>query len=117
VTVVVVGLSHKNAPVAVLERAAVSSDTLAKMICDLGRAEPVAETFADDVSGRVLDETAHTVRRVVDKLLHAPTVRVNELASSPGGEDYAAALRVLFDLDSCAAAVVTCGATEQQSLP
>jgi glutamyl-tRNA reductase len=38
------------------------------------------------------------VRRVVDKLLHAPTVRVKELAGEPGGADYAAALRELFDL-------------------
>ena len=51
------------------------------------------------VSGRALEEMAQTVRRVVDKLLHAPTVRVKELASSPDGEEYAAALRVLFDLD------------------
>jgi glutamyl-tRNA reductase len=51
------------------------------------------------VSGHALDEMAQTVRRVVDKLLHAPTVRVKELASSPDGEEYAAALRVLFDLD------------------
>ena len=53
----------------------------------------------DGVSGRALEEIAQTVRRVVDKLLHAPTVRVKELASSPDGEEYAAALRVLFDLD------------------
>ncbi|HEX2313834.1 MAG TPA: glutamyl-tRNA reductase [Thermomonospora sp.] len=44
-------------------------------------------------------EIAQTVRRVVDKLLHAPTVRVKELASAPGGDAYAAALRELFDLD------------------
>ncbi|WP_119728255.1 glutamyl-tRNA reductase [Thermomonospora amylolytica] len=44
-------------------------------------------------------EIAQTVRRVVDKLLHAPTVRVKELASAPGGDTYAAALRELFDLD------------------
>jgi glutamyl-tRNA reductase len=53
----------------------------------------------EGVSGHALDEIAQTVRRVVDKLLHAPTVRVKELASSPDGEEYAAALRVLFDLD------------------
>ena len=53
----------------------------------------------EGVSGRALEEMAQTVRRVVDKLLHAPTVRVKELASSPDGEEYAAALRVLFDLD------------------
>jgi glutamyl-tRNA reductase len=45
------------------------------------------------------DEIAHTVRRVVDKLLHAPTVRVKELAASPDGDTYTEALRELFDLD------------------
>ncbi|NLG54427.1 MAG: glutamyl-tRNA reductase [Rhodococcus sp.] len=44
------------------------------------------------------DEVARTVRRVVDKLLHAPTVRVKQLASAPGGDTYAAALRELFEL-------------------
>ncbi|MFC4605159.1 glutamyl-tRNA reductase [Rhodococcus kronopolitis] len=44
------------------------------------------------------DEVARTVRRVVDKLLHAPTVRVKQLAASPGGDRYAAALRELFEL-------------------
>ena len=43
-------------------------------------------------------EVARTVRRVVDKLLHAPTVRVKELAGEPGGAYYATALRQLFDL-------------------
>ena len=37
-----------------------------------------------------------TVSRVVDKLLHAPTVRVKQLAGGPGGDSYAAALRELF---------------------
>jgi glutamyl-tRNA reductase len=48
---------------------------------------------------RARDEIAQTVRRVVDKLLHAPTVRVKELAASPGGDTYTEALRELFDLD------------------
>jgi glutamyl-tRNA reductase len=43
-------------------------------------------------------EIARTVRRVVDKLLHEPTVRVKELAAAPGGTDYAGALRALFGL-------------------
>jgi glutamyl-tRNA reductase len=64
----------------------------------------------DALSGRALEEIAQTVRRVVDKLLHAPTVRVKELASSPGGEEYAAALRVLFDLDPRAIEAVTTSA-------
>ena len=67
----------------------------------------------DGLSARALDEIAQTMRRVVDKLLHAPTVRVKELASSPGGEDYAAALRVLFDLDPRAVEAVTRAATDQ----
>ncbi len=45
------------------------------------------------------DEVARTVRRVVDKLLHAPTVRVKQLAGGPGGDAYAEALRELFELD------------------
>jgi glutamyl-tRNA reductase len=48
-------------------------------------------------------EVADAVRRAVEKVLHAPTVRVKELASTPGGDQYAAALRELFDLDPAAA--------------
>ncbi|HVQ50484.1 MAG TPA: glutamyl-tRNA reductase [Mycobacterium sp.] len=44
-------------------------------------------------------ELTRTVRRVVDKLLHAPTVRVQELAKADGGEAYANALRELFELN------------------
>jgi glutamyl-tRNA reductase len=69
---------------------------------------------SDDLSGHARDEIAQTVRRVVDKLLHAPTVRVKELAGSPGGEEYAAALRVLFDLDPRAVEAVTRAATEPE---
>jgi len=47
----------------------------------------------------VRDELARTVRRVVDKLLHTPTVRVKQLASYPAGAGYADALRELFALD------------------
>jgi glutamyl-tRNA reductase len=59
------------------------------------------------LSEQALEEIAQTVRRVVDKLLHAPTVRVKELASSPGGKEYEAALRVLFDLDPRTVEAVT----------
>jgi len=55
----------------------------------------------------VRDELARTVRRVVDKLLHAPTVRVKQLAEAGGGEAYADALRELFELDRQAAAAIT----------
>jgi len=47
---------------------------------------------------RARAEIARTVRRVVDKLLHEPTVRVKELAAAPGDTDYAGALRALFGL-------------------
>jgi len=66
------------------------------------------------LAGRVPDldaaaraEVESTVRRVVDKLLHAPTVRVKELAEEPGGEGYAEALRELFGLDRSAPVAVT----------
>jgi glutamyl-tRNA reductase len=44
-------------------------------------------------------EIAQSMHRIADKLLHAPTVRVKELAGSPGGDSYEVVLRVLFDLD------------------
>jgi glutamyl-tRNA reductase len=59
------------------------------------------------VDDRALGEIGQTVRRVVEKLLHAPTVRIKELAAAPGGDEYAAALRVLFDLDPKAVEAVT----------
>jgi glutamyl-tRNA reductase len=52
-------------------------------------------------------EITQTVRRVVEKLLHAPTVRIKELAQEPGGADYAVALRELFNLDPQAVAAVS----------
>ncbi|MFE9105930.1 glutamyl-tRNA reductase [Actinomadura geliboluensis] len=52
-----------------------------------------------ELDDRDRKEIEQTVRRVVDKLLHAPTVRVKELAAAPGGDSYADALRELFDLD------------------
>jgi glutamyl-tRNA reductase len=55
-------------------------------------------TRLPDLDARARSEIARTVRRVVDKLLHEPTVRVKELASAPGGTDYAHALRALFGL-------------------
>ena len=69
------------------------------------------------MSSRALDQIAHTLRRVTDKMLHAPTVRVKELASTPGGTDYAAALRVLFDLDPRAIEAVTRATPEQERSP
>ena len=86
----------------------------AATVVDAELARLAGRLSADGLSARALDEIAQTMRRVVDKLLHAPTVRVKELAGSPGGEDYATALRVLFDLDPRAVEAVTRAATEQE---
>ncbi|MGB3698925.1 MAG: glutamyl-tRNA reductase [Gordonia sp. (in: high G+C Gram-positive bacteria)] len=60
-----------------------------------------------DLDGAQRDEVAKTVRRVADKLLHAPTVRVKQLASSGRGDHYAEALRELFELKPGAAESVS----------
>jgi len=66
------------------------------------------------------DEVGRTVRRVVDKLLHAPTVRIKQLAAAPGGDAYAEALRELFELDpqsvdAVASGEITLPATESDT--
>ncbi|MDL9936110.1 glutamyl-tRNA reductase [Gordonia sp. ABSL1-1] len=61
------------------------------------------ETRLPELDDPQRDEVAKTVRRVVDKLLHAPTVRVKQLASTPNGDHYAQALRELFELKPGAA--------------
>ncbi len=70
------------------------------------KADAVIAAELDRLEGRLpglgdreRTEVDSAVRRVVDKLLHAPTVRVKELAGSPGGDRYAEALRELFGLD------------------
>ncbi|MFF3410304.1 glutamyl-tRNA reductase [Streptomyces sp. NPDC002742] len=60
-----------------------------------------------DLDDKQRGEITQTVRRVVDKLLHAPTVRVKQLAAEPGGAGYADALRTLFDLDPETVAAVS----------
>jgi glutamyl-tRNA reductase len=73
------------------------------------RANQVIDAELTRLDGRLPDldpaarrEVADAVRRAVEKVLHAPTVRVKELAGEPGGDQYAAALRELFDLDPAA---------------
>jgi glutamyl-tRNA reductase len=69
-----------------------------------------------DLESAQRDEVARTVRRVVDKLLHAPTVRIKQLASAPGGDSYAEALRELFELNQTAVDAVA-NAGELPALP
>ena len=59
-----------------------------------------------DIDDKVRHEFARSVHRVVDKLLHTPTVQVKRLAEGPDGDSYAAALRTLFELDPQAPAAM-----------
>jgi glutamyl-tRNA reductase len=77
-------------------------------------AEAVVRSELARLSGRLpaLDaktqaEIELTVRRVVDKVLHGPTVRVKQLAEEPGGQSYADALTKLFGLDPKAIEAMT----------
>ncbi|MEW1954597.1 glutamyl-tRNA reductase [Terrabacter sp. NPDC080008] len=70
------------------------------------RAADLVATEMDRLDQRLpgLDETtraevALAVHRIVEKLLHTPTMRVKEFAMEGTGDDYAAALRELFDLE------------------
>lgn len=74
----------------------------------------VVETELQRLLGRLPDlgeadraEIELAVRRVADKLLHQPTVRVKELANETGAVSYAAALAELFALDPDAVDAVT----------
>jgi glutamyl-tRNA reductase len=58
------------------------------------------------LDSRVRGEVADAVRRAVEKVLHAPTVKVKELAATPEGGSYARVLRELFDLDPAAVEAV-----------
>ncbi|AEA27747.1 Glutamyl-tRNA reductase [Pseudonocardia dioxanivorans CB1190] len=70
------------------------------------------------VEPAVRAEFARTVRRVVDKLLHTPTVQVKRLAEGPDGDTYAQALRMLFELDpQTTAAVATPGLSGTTARP
>ncbi|WP_340540890.1 glutamyl-tRNA reductase [Nocardioides sp. GXZ039] len=60
-----------------------------------------------DLDDAARAEIRHAVRRVADKLLHEPTVRVRELASEEGAVSYERALAELFALDPEAVDAVT----------
>ena len=64
-------------------------------------------TRLPDLEPEVRDELEQTVRRVADKLLHHPTVRVRELANETGAVSYATALAELFSLNPEAVEAVT----------
>ncbi len=61
----------------------------------------------DDLTPGQRDEIAAAVRRVADKLLHEPTVRVKQLADRAPTSTYADALAELFALDPATVDAVT----------
>jgi len=64
-------------------------------------------TRLDDLTPQQRDEIASTVRRVADKLLHEPTVRVKQFADRTPTSTYADALAELFALDPATVDAVT----------
>jgi glutamyl-tRNA reductase len=87
-----------------------SSDVAPTVAALRARADEVVATELARLSTRLdaLDpsdraEVEKSVRRVVSRLLHMPTVRVKELATTPGGHTYAEALRELFGLETAGA--------------
>jgi glutamyl-tRNA reductase len=63
------------------------------------------------------DEVRLAVHRVVEKLLHTPTVRMKERATRGHGDDYAQALRELFDLSPHETAAVSVPPPQTGGLP
>ena len=77
-SVLVVGMSHRSAPVTVLERASVAGDELAKLLRDVHQAEHVAGTFVVSTCNRV------EVYAEVDKF-HAGVSAICELLARHAG--------------------------------
>jgi glutamyl-tRNA reductase len=65
------------------------------------------ESRLPDLDAATREEFAASAARIVEKLLHPPTVRMKELAAQSGGDQYAEALHRLFDLDPTAIDAVT----------
>ena len=68
---------------------------------------------APDLTPAQRVEVGKTVHRVVEKLLHTPTVRVKELSVGASGSLYADALRELFELDNEVPAVMSTPAARE----
>ncbi|MDQ4038342.1 MAG: glutamyl-tRNA reductase [Actinomycetota bacterium] len=84
------------------------ADEVAPLISALrGRAQEVVESELRRLAGRLpdldpteLDAVQNALRRVADKLLHQPTVRMKELVAGPAGASYTPVLRALLGLDA-----------------
>ncbi|KGN33916.1 glutamyl-tRNA reductase [Knoellia sinensis KCTC 19936] len=92
-----------------------SAEAVAPTVAALrSRAQDVVDDEMRRLGRRTPDLTDHdraeverAVHRIVEKLLHAPTVRVKEMAQSGQGGSYAKALSELFDLDPREVSVVS----------
>ncbi len=83
-SVLVVGLSHKSASLAVLERAVVSGDTLSKLIRDVSQAPNVGGTFVVSTCNRVevyaeVDKFHGGVSSICDLLARHSGIPLGEL--------------------------------------
>ena len=85
------------------ERAAEIEPAIASLV---SQADAIRESELSKLKTRLKDLTPEErqavdqmTRRIVSKLLHSPLDRAKELASSPHGPVYLAALRELFELD------------------
>ncbi len=84
------------------------ADEVAPLISALrGRAQEVVDSELRRIAGRLptldptqLDAVDNALRRVADKLLHQPTVRIKELVAGPAGASYTPVLRALLGLDA-----------------
>jgi glutamyl-tRNA reductase len=101
-----------------------SSDVAPTVAALRARADEVVATELARLSTRLGDldptdraEVEKSVRRVVSRLLHMPTVRVKELATTPGGHTYAEALRELFGLETAGASAAAAVAAEPAVVP
>src|SRR5215467_2182585 len=91
-SVLVVGLSHKSAPLATLERAAVSGDTLGKLLKDVAHLPDIAETFVISTCNRVevyaeVDRFHGGVTGVCELLARYSGIPAGGLDSMVVGED------------------------------
>jgi len=92
--------AHEVAPAVALLRSR-AADVMAAELSRLSQRLP--EDLSDDARA----EIRLAVHRVVEKLLHTPTVRAKALVAGGEGRDYARALRELFDLDPHEVATVS----------
>jgi glutamyl-tRNA reductase len=88
-SVLIVGLSHRSAPVAILDRAAVGGDQLGKLLRDVFEAEPVAGTFVVSTCNRV------EIYAEVDKF-HAGLSSISDLLARHSGIPLAELTRHLY---------------------